>query len=351
MESAVNENLRPGQTQTRSARSRAPVFVLGCGRSGTKLLYYSLLSAGGFAVFPEESAVFAVLGLHFGNLANRSNRRKLLDAYLNSGLFRVTGVDPKEFEERVMEDCHNAGDFLRIQMEAIARNQGVERWAESTPKHILYLPLIKKVIPDALIIHMIRDGRDSTASMHRAGRVHPLPWDKSRDYLARAMYWRWMMSKGRKYGKALGADYMEVHYEELVGNPRETLARVGKFIDQDLDYDQIQKVGLGTVRTPNSSFKGDSKETSSNSVGRWRRVFTPEQAQNIEWTLGKALTDTGYKLETPLSELRPTSFAVRVMNIVYPMFLETRQWIKANTPIARLADRESMGVVDCMTND
>ena len=197
---------------------------------------------------------------------------------------------------------------------------------------------------------MIRDGRDSTASMHRAGRVHPLPWDKSRDYLARAMYWRWMMSKGRKYGKALGADYMEVHYEELVGNPRETLARVGKFIDQDLDYDQIQKVGLGTVRTPNSSFKGDSKETSSNSVGR-RRVFTPEQAQNIEWTLGKALTDTGYKLETPLSELRPTSFAVRVMNIVYPMFLETRQWIKANTPIARLADRESMGVVDCMTND
>jgi hypothetical protein len=351
MESAVNENLRTSQTQPRSARSKAPVFVLGCGRSGTKLLYYSLLSAGGFAVFPEESAVFAVLGRHFGNLAHRGNRRKLLDAYLNSGLFRVTGIDPKEFEDRVMEDCRNPGDLLRFQMEAIARKQGVERWAESTPKHILYLPLIKKVIPDALVIHMIRDGRDSTASMHRAGRIHPLPWDKSRDYLARAMYWRWMVGKGRRYGKALGGDYLELHYEELVGNPREALARVGKFIDQDLDYDHIQKVGLGTVRTPNSSFKNDSKENSGNSVGRWKRVFTPEQAQDIEWTLGKTLIDTGYTLDRPLSELRPSSLAVRFMDISYPMFLETRQWFKANTPISRLADRDSMGVVDCMTNE
>src|SRR5271155_5403134 len=99
------ENQLVENQSARSSRSRAPVFVLGSHRSGTKLLYYSLLSAGGFAVFPEESAVYTVLARHFGNLAVRSNRRKMLDAYTNSAMFMVTGLDPKEFEARIMEEC------------------------------------------------------------------------------------------------------------------------------------------------------------------------------------------------------------------------------------------------------
>ncbi|HLM82630.1 MAG TPA: hypothetical protein VK302_18650, partial [Terriglobales bacterium] len=71
----------------RGVRSKAPVFVLGCGRSGTKFLYHTLLSAGGFAVYYAESNAFNLLGLRFGNLASRRNRRQLLDAYFTSKLF------------------------------------------------------------------------------------------------------------------------------------------------------------------------------------------------------------------------------------------------------------------------
>ncbi len=73
-------------------RSKAPVFVLGCGRSGTKFLYHTLLSAGGFAVYHAESNAFNLLGLRFGNLKRRGNRRKLLDAYYKSMLFERTGL-------------------------------------------------------------------------------------------------------------------------------------------------------------------------------------------------------------------------------------------------------------------
>src|ERR1019366_5300812 len=72
------------------------------------------------------------------------------------------GPDARRDRTQIREECHNAADFLRILMETIARKQGVERWAESTPLHLLYLPLIKKLFPDALIIHIIRDGRDVT---------------------------------------------------------------------------------------------------------------------------------------------------------------------------------------------
>lgn len=323
-------------------RSTAPVFVLGCGRSGTKFLYHTLLSAGGFAVYHAESNAFNLLGLRFGNLAYRQNRRHLLDAYYNSMLFERTGLAPQDIDQRVMEDCRNAGDFLRIVMEAIARKQGAQRWAECTPLHLLYLPLIKKLIPDALVIHIIRDGRDVAASLHRIGWIRPLRWDRTRAFLAPAIFWRWIVSKGRRYGRDMNGDYMEVHYEELVQNPRETLSKIGRFIHHDLEYDRIQQVALGSVHNPNSSFRGDGKETEASTIGRWKRMFNPSQVRDIESSVGDLLVETGYTLETSAKDAH-SSLAVRLMNIVYPAYFDLKLWLKSDTPLARIANKGRMG--------
>ena len=348
MEKALVDNQaadRGTAAAPRTPRSKAPVFVLGCGRSGTKFLYHTLLSAGGFAVYHAESNAFNLLGLRFGDLASRSNRRRLLNAYFTSKLFQRSGLDRADIEGRVMEDCHNAGDFLRILMEAIARKQGVDRWAESTPLHMLYLPLIKKLIPEALVIHIIRDGRDVTASLHRIGWIRPMFWDRSRSYLVPAIFWRWIVSKGRCYGKALGCDYMEVHYEDLVQSPRETLERIGSFIEHELDYDHIQQVALGSVHNPNSSFRGDGKETEAATIGRWRRSFSPTQIRDIEASIGAQLVDTGYALDTPPAELS-LSQAARLMNRFYPWYFDFKLWLKSETPLARIADTRRMGIAE-----
>ena len=244
-----------------------------------------------------------------------------------------------------MEDCRNAGDFLRIVMEAIARKQGVERWAESTPLHLLYLPLIKQVVPDALIIHIIRDGRDVTASLHRIGWIRPFPWDRSRAFLVPAIFWRWIVSKGRRYGQNMPGDYVEVHYEELVQNPRETLARIGTFIDHDLDYDRIQQVALGSVHNPNSSFRGDGKETEAATIGRWKRMFDAPQVRDIESSIGNLLVSAGYSPETPPAE-RGSSLAVRLMNFLYPLYFDFKLWLKSVTPLARIANKGRMGITE-----
>lgn len=333
------------QTNARGARSKAPVFVLGCGRSGTKFLYHTLLSAGGFAVYHAESNAFNLLGLRFGTLSHRRNRRHLLDEYYTSKLFQRTGLEPKDIDAQVMNECRNAGDFLRIVMEAIARKQGVERWAESTPLHLLYLPLIKQLLPDALIIHIIRDGRDVTASLHRIGWIRPWPWDRSRAFLVPAIFWQWIVSKGRRYGKTMHGDYLEVHYEDLVLNPRETLNKIGAFIQHDLDYDRIQQVALGSVHAPNSSFRGDGKETESATIGRWKRMFNSNQVRQMEWTIGPLLSDTGYELETPFSDLK-TSLPVRFMKRLYPLYFDLKLWLKSDTPLARIAEKGRMGIAE-----
>ena len=49
-------------------------------------------------------------------------------------------------------------------MDGIAQAQGVSRWVEGTPVHVLHLPVIKRAAPDALFVHVVRDGRDCALS-------------------------------------------------------------------------------------------------------------------------------------------------------------------------------------------
>ena len=97
-------------------RSKAPVFVLGCPRSGTTLLYHMLLSAGNFVVYRAESQVFNLLEPRFGDLRIARNRRRLLEAWENSSLFTKTGLDAKQVEEDVMA-CLAAANFTSARVD------------------------------------------------------------------------------------------------------------------------------------------------------------------------------------------------------------------------------------------
>jgi hypothetical protein len=94
--------------------------------------------------------------------------------------------------------------------------------------------------------------------MSKQGWSHPLPWDRNERLGVAGLYWEWAVRKGRSRATPR-ADYQEVRFEELIANPQETLSRLGLFIDHDLDYDRIQRAGIGSVSQPNSSFAGESK--------------------------------------------------------------------------------------------
>src|ERR1700722_9515566 len=95
-------------------RKTAPVFVLGCPRSGTTVLYHMLLSAGDFAVYRTESNVFNLLVPRFRGMRSPADRKELLEVWLRSKLFRVSGLDAGEIRARIMDECRSGGDFLRI---------------------------------------------------------------------------------------------------------------------------------------------------------------------------------------------------------------------------------------------
>ena len=328
------ENTRKGNRPGISPRSKSPVFVLGCGRSGTTLLYHMLLSSGNFAIYRTESNVINLLEPRFGDLSVARNKRRLLDAWYKTRLYTLSELEKGPLEERVMAECRNGGDFLRIIMEEMAGKQGVERWADTTPEHLLHLHRIKETIPNALIVHIIRDGRDVALSTDKQGYIRRLPWDKTPSVLVAGVYWEWMVNKGRRDGRDLGGDYTEVRFEELVGRPKETLARLGTFIDHDLDYDRIQKVGIGSVSAPNTSFKDGSSEA-FNPAGRWKKSYTSENLAMLEGLLGGTLKELGYELGTKGQSAadRPD---LKRMRATYRTYFDSKLYLKAKTPLGKL---------------
>jgi Sulfotransferase family len=324
-----------------AGKNKAPVFVLGCPRSGTTVLYHMLLSAGDFAVYRAESNVFNLLVPRFRGMHSAADRQELLDTWLRSQLFRVSGLDAGEISTKIIAECRSGGDFLQIVMQEIARKQGVARWADCTPDHLLYMAEIKRQIPDALFIHIIRDGRDVALSYVKQGWSHPLPWDRHEALGVAGLYWEWAVRKGREQGRRLGAAYQEVRFEELNANPWETLSRLGRFIDHDLDYDRIQRAGIGSVSEPNSSFAGES-EGKFDPVARWKTKMLSEEIAAFEDLVGDFLQELAY---TPGSEIkRRTSLRTIRLRTTYRAMFEAKQWMRGNTPLGRFVRMERIQI-------
>jgi hypothetical protein len=290
-----------------------------------------LLSAGDFAVYRAESNLFNLLVPRFRGMRSAADRQEALNLWLRSKLFRVSGLDAHEISAKIMAECRSGGDFLRIVMQEVARKQGTARWADCTPDHLLYMEEIKRQIPDALFIHIIRDGRDVALSYVKQGWSYPLPWDRDERLGVAGLYWEWVIRKGREQGKRLGADYQEVRFEELITNPQETLARLGSFIDHDLDYDRIQRAGIGSVSRPNSSFATESEET-FNPVARWKTKMPPEQIAAFEELVGDFLLELGYSLSSEPKQ--KTSLRAARLRATYLTLFEAKHRMKA-TPLGR----------------
>ena len=326
----------PAVAKSTGANSTKPVFVVGCPRSGTTLLYDMIQSSGDFALFPVESDVFRILGAKFPSLISSRNRRRLLEFWLRSENGAQSGLERSDIEARVLRECRNIGDFLRIVMEEMCRKQGVHRWAEKTPDHALYISQIKRFLPDSLIVHIIRDGRDSALSLANFAWFSPFLWQRGSKLLSFAVYWKWIVRKAREAGQKIGRDYYELHYENLVEKPRETLSQLGEFIGHDLDYDRIMQVGLGSIRRPDTSFANLASSKDFNPVGRWKRQYKPEELAIFEALAGDCLEETGYCLATGPQQRRRTPSVVARLSF-YLFQLELKYQLKSHTPIGRLA--------------
>ena len=162
-----------------------PVFILGAPRSGTTLLRL-MLDRHPMISVPDETEFFHFVYARrwgFGRLEDVRNRARLVDAYLATERIRRLNLDVPELRRTLMAEATSYPSFLLALLRFCAASRGKQIAGEKTASHAVEVAKLVEWFPGCRIIHLVRDPRDTAASMMQ------MPWTP-RSALAGARTWR-----------------------------------------------------------------------------------------------------------------------------------------------------------------
>ncbi|MER2508730.1 MAG: sulfotransferase [Amaricoccus sp.] len=113
-------------------------------------------------------------------------------------------------------------------LRAEARASKLEHFAEKTPRHVRRISLIRRLVPDARFILMVRDGRDVAASfIRRKG---------SAEIGAR----RWLADNRLVRAEEGAPDVFVLRYEDLIADPEGALRGICEFTGFDFASEMLR---------------------------------------------------------------------------------------------------------------
>lgn len=249
-----------------AALLRTPTFVMGCPRSGTTFVGELLGSHSCVVYWNEPPEIMAYCPRVF--------RRE------------VAFEEARAFYHEVY------GRWLGEQ-----RLDGVARFAEKCPRHVLVLPFLARAFPEGRFIHVVRDGRAVVSSLIRTGWLANTPdapgGHRARYYVPRdrrerfevtteagraALVWDIYVRAGMA-GRTLAPDrYVEVRYEDVLRAPDEWGGRLLRFMGLSMEGGVARFV----------------RRTRRDRDAAWRRELGAPDRAMVEETAGDLLEELSY---------------------------------------------------------
>jgi len=234
-----------------------PIYIVGCGHSGTSILLRIIGNHKNIWPVKKESAFFLKPDTHLSALL-------------------------KEWDENCVGDSR-------------------ARWVEKTPPHIFQIPRLLASRPNAKILLITRDGRDVVASLkHRKG------YESIDDRIDR---WLYDNMAGLPFW-----DHERVHiltYENLVSKSEETLKKVFNFLGEEydegvLDFHQSKENWYtDELRKPKSIQNNQDHNHLRNwqvnqplfdGRGAWKKSMTKNELKTFETRCADLMAKLGYGL-------------------------------------------------------
>ncbi len=286
-----------------------PVFVLGVRRSGTTLLRVMLDRHPQLAVPDESYFIPQLADRHRGPIDVQS----FVDDLRRLPTLREWGVDVETVRPK-LRPGQSPGEAIGAVYETYAETRGKERWGDKTPMYMQRLPLLDRLFPTALYVHLIRDGRDCALSfLQMPEGIVTRSWAHPRNVAGFACQWRAEVVAAHKLGKRVGPRMLEVRYERLVAEPEDTLRAICDHVG--LPYDARMLHYAGSVDVTNQPHQQSLKRAPTPGLRDWRSDMGADDVRAFEEVAGDALAKLGYPTSarpTLTGRLRRASYAARV---------------------------------------
>lgn len=280
-----------------------PVIVIGAGRSGTKMLREALVRLPGAGTWPCDEINYI---WRHGNARHRTDE-----------------LDPSAARPEVRR-------FVRRAFDRLADRHGLTHVVEKTCANSLRVPFVRRVLPEARFVFIVRDGRDVTASALRRWRapldlvyiarkarfvpVSDLPyyalrylWNRAHRLVSKEQRLSWWGPRFEGMEEAARADDLatlcarqwvrcvekadldlaelptgtvfRLRYEDFVREPAPRMAALAGFLGIDAEADTVDRC---------------IEHVSTGSVGGWRTGLTDEQRERVEPVLAETLRRFSY---------------------------------------------------------
>jgi hypothetical protein len=314
----------------------APLIVLGVGRSGTTLLRV-MLDRNSTLAIPYES--FFVT-----QLAHRHGSRPQLDDFLDDlgrlRTLREWQISAEDVRPRLHRGM-TTGEAVAAVFETYAEKRGKPRWGDKTPLYMQHLPLLERLFPDALWVHLVRDGRDAALSFLGlppgfSGRT----WAQPRTAAQFAARWRVEIEAARRLGRRAPGRYLELRYEELVTEPELELRQICDFASLPWEPEMLDYAGSADVaQMPEHRHLA---QPPTPGLRDWRNEMAPGDARAFEEVAGDVLRESGYELldgsvpyPTPRGRLELARFRAlsSSWNTVAAGYQRSPLWRRAHPPL------------------
>ncbi|MFQ6677775.1 MAG: sulfotransferase [Fidelibacterota bacterium] len=263
--------------------SKKPIFILGSERSGTTLLRLILNAHSNIAIPPQTKFTRKILKRLwvFGDLKKENNRKKLTEWLLskekNTKLVDLM-LSHNELND-VMLEKKTIGGFLSSIYQLYATNNGKKRWGDKRPYYIRFIPLLFQLYPDAVMIHLIRDGRDCVASLKKMQWWHRHP-------IYSMLNWRYAIRRGKQFAKKYPNQFLEIRYEDLIHRSEEIIKTVSKFIGVEFEEGMLEFYSHTPQNVPKYKMEWHYKTAqpiSAQYIGQWRNNLTTSEIQLMDW--------------------------------------------------------------------
>ena len=271
-----------------------PVFVLGCPRSGTSVLAWSLAQHPDMWTSVETDFLLYLFGPPLSDFYGRSKVDRALERITTrpgGSWLDQHGIARAEFIAHI-----------GLGLNALITKQAPgKRWVDQSPGYTVMASTLAELFPMAYFVHVLRDGRRVVHSMINSG--FDVWW--ATDFRQACRVWANFVESAMEFQRSVPERCMTVRLEELSVSPRRSFANILQFIKAPLDDAPADFFASNRI---NSSYEPKSQRggarglagTAAASSARGTRLtepwllWSPEERAIFVEEAGASLVKHGY---------------------------------------------------------
>ncbi len=309
-----------------SKKLKPPIFLSGCGRSGTSLLQRVISNHKNIYSFRSETHFFGTYNnipsleeVNIDSILKTANYTGAIEAFykefeskknfdnlalsiLSVMLYTIelspNMVKNNDYKSPVVEifneikqldeykNITNRYSMFVLLANYLTIKSNKKRWADKSSINMFNAQKILELFPNAKFIEIYRDPRSVYYSWTRC----PFKFFKLTNPITCIERWRKTTILGEKLEKELQGKYCRIKYEDLLTNPIKELEKVCDFIEEEFDPNMLNVV------TTNSSFEryNGKKGLDIERINHWKNALSQNELILIDLATKRSRKNFGY---------------------------------------------------------